>query len=109
MAPMRYVVIGGTGFIGRRVVSKLLQTRPDDEVGVLIRRTSLSRFEHLASDWGERVKPVVGDLTAPDLGLTDGRSAILRASSMSCTAARSTTSRWRSPPNGRPTSTAPGR
>ena len=70
MAPMRYVVTGGTGFIGRRVVSKLLETHPGDEVGVLVRRTSLSRFERLASDWGERVKPVVGDLTAPDLGLT---------------------------------------
>jgi thioester reductase-like protein/NADP-dependent 3-hydroxy acid dehydrogenase YdfG len=70
MAPMRYVVTGGTGFIGRRVVSKLTETHPDDEVGVLVRRSSLSRFERLASDWGDRVKPVVGDLTAPDLGLT---------------------------------------
>jgi thioester reductase-like protein/NADP-dependent 3-hydroxy acid dehydrogenase YdfG len=70
MTPMRYVVTGGTGFIGRRVVSKLLETHPDDEVGVLVRRTSLSRFERLASDWGDRVKPVVGDLTAPDLGVT---------------------------------------
>ena len=70
MTPMRYVVTGGTGFIGRRVVSKLLETHPDDEVGVLVRRTSLSRFERLASDWGDRVKPVVGDLTASDLGVT---------------------------------------
>ena len=69
MAPMRYVVTGGTGFIGRRLVSKLLETRPDDEVGVLVRRSSLSRFERLAAEWGARAKPVVGDLTAPDLGL----------------------------------------
>ena len=70
MAPMRYVVTGGTGFIGRRVVSKLLDAHTDDEVGVLVRRASLSRFERLAADWGERAKPVVGDLTEPDLGLT---------------------------------------
>lgn len=69
MAPMRYLVTGGTGFIGRRVVSKLLESRPDD-VGVLVRRSSLSHFEQLAADWGERAKPVVGDLTAPDLGLS---------------------------------------
>jgi thioester reductase-like protein/short-subunit dehydrogenase len=69
MAGMRYLVTGGTGFIGRRVVSKLLETHPDGEVGVLVRRTSLSRFERLAADWGERAKAVVGDLTAPDLGL----------------------------------------
>lgn len=68
---MRYVVTGGTGFIGRRVVTRLLQTRPDAEVWVLVRRASLGRFERLATDWGERVKPLVGDLTAVDLGLTD--------------------------------------
>ncbi|HEY7051887.1 MAG TPA: SDR family oxidoreductase [Mycobacterium sp.] len=68
---MRYVVTGGTGFIGRRVVSKLLDTQPDAEVGVLVRRGSLSRFERLAAGWGERAKAVVGDLTAPDLGLSD--------------------------------------
>ncbi|EUA52807.1 polysaccharide biosynthesis family protein [Mycobacterium xenopi 3993] len=68
---MRYVVTGGTGFIGRRVVSRLLDTRPDAEVWVLVRRPSLSRFEQLAADWGERAKPLVGDLTAAGLGLTD--------------------------------------
>jgi thioester reductase-like protein/short-subunit dehydrogenase len=75
MTPMRYVVTGGTGFIGRRVVSKLLAAFPDVEVGVLVRRTSLARFERLAADWGDRAKPVVGDLTAPHLGLTDGTIA----------------------------------
>jgi thioester reductase-like protein/NADP-dependent 3-hydroxy acid dehydrogenase YdfG len=67
---MRYVVTGGTGFIGRRVVSRLLQTHLDDEVGVLVRRQSLPRFERLAADWGNRAKPLVGDLTEPDLGLS---------------------------------------
>ncbi|HEY0225016.1 MAG TPA: SDR family oxidoreductase [Mycobacterium sp.] len=66
---MRYVVTGGTGFIGRRVVSHLLQARPDAQVWVLVRRRSLGRFEHLAAEWGERAKPLVGEL--PDLDLTD--------------------------------------
>jgi thioester reductase-like protein/NADP-dependent 3-hydroxy acid dehydrogenase YdfG len=66
---MRYVVTGGTGFIGRRVVSRLLATEPDAEVWVLVRRQSLGRFERLATDWGERAKPLVGEL--PELGLTD--------------------------------------
>ena len=48
MCLMRYVVTGGTGFIGRRVVSRLLDNRPDAEVWVLVRRSSLGRFERLA-------------------------------------------------------------
>jgi thioester reductase-like protein/NADP-dependent 3-hydroxy acid dehydrogenase YdfG len=66
---MRYVVTGGTGFIGRRVVSRLLATEPDAQVWVLVRRRSLGRFERLAGGWDERVRPLVGEL--PELGLTD--------------------------------------
>ena len=67
---MRYVVTGGTGFIGRRVVSHLLATQPDAQVWVLVRRASLGRLRTLArSHWGERAKPLVGDLT--ELELTD--------------------------------------
>ncbi|VBA48121.1 Fatty acyl-CoA reductase [Mycobacterium pseudokansasii] len=62
MGCMRYVVTGGTGFIGRRVVSRLLDTRPDAQVWVLVRRQSLGRFERLAAEWGERAKPLVGEL-----------------------------------------------
>src|ERR1700742_2992881 len=68
MCLMRYVVTRGTGFIGRRVVSRLLETRPDAQVWVLVRRQSLERFEHLAAEWGERAKPLVGEL--PELALT---------------------------------------
>ena len=71
MCLMRYVVTGGTGFIGRRVVSRLLDNRPDAEVWVLVRRSSLGRFERLVGQWGERAKPLVGELTEPSLGLTD--------------------------------------
>jgi thioester reductase-like protein/short-subunit dehydrogenase involved in D-alanine esterification of teichoic acids len=71
MARMRYVVTGGTGFIGRRVVSQILARHDDAEVWVLVRRESLARFERLAVEWGERAKALVGDLTAANLGLTD--------------------------------------
>lgn len=72
---MRYLVTGGTGFIGRRAVARLLETKPDAQVWVLVRRASLGRFESFAAEhgpaWSERVKPLVGDLTAENLGLTD--------------------------------------
>ena len=70
---MRYVVTGGTGFIGRRIVSRILDRSPDAEVWVLVRRGSLTRLERLATEgqdpWGDRAKALVGDLTADDLGL----------------------------------------
>jgi thioester reductase-like protein/NADP-dependent 3-hydroxy acid dehydrogenase YdfG len=71
MCGMRYVVTGGTGFIGRRVVSRLLDASPDVEVWVLVRRSSVGRFEQLAKEWGDRAKPLVGELTEPGLGLGD--------------------------------------
>jgi thioester reductase-like protein/short-subunit dehydrogenase len=77
MARMRYVVTGGTGFIGRRVVSQIVARGEDAEVWVLVRRESLGRFERLAVDWGERVRPLVGDLTTANLGLTDDAFAEL--------------------------------
>jgi len=71
MARMRYVVTGGTGFIGRRVVSALLARDDAAEVWVLVRRESLARFEQLVGPWGSGAKPLVGDLTVPGLDLTD--------------------------------------
>ena len=81
MARMRYVVTGGTGFIGRRVVSRILDRAPDSDVWVLVRRESLTRFERLASQgnhpWGDRAKALVGELTADHLGLSDDTIAEL--------------------------------
>lgn len=77
MSGMRYVVTGGTGFIGSRLIGRLL-ARPDvTAVHVLVRRGSLGRFERLARDWDDRVHALVGDLTDPDLGLTDATVAEL--------------------------------
>jgi thioester reductase-like protein len=70
MAAMHYVVTGGTGFIGSRVVTRVLQTEPDALVWVLVRRGSLARFERLAQRWGERARALTGDLTAPGLALS---------------------------------------
>lgn len=75
---MRYVVTGGTGFIGRRVVARLLDTQPDAQVWVLVRRQSLGRFERLAAEWGERAKPLVAEL--PELELSDETIAELGGS-----------------------------
>ncbi|QIV80909.1 SDR family oxidoreductase [Mycolicibacterium frederiksbergense] len=74
---MHYVVTGGTGFIGSRVVARLLARDPDAQVHVLVRRSSLERFERLADTWGPRAKPLVGDLTTEDLGLSDDAIAEL--------------------------------
>ncbi|CAJ1585062.1 SDR family oxidoreductase [[Mycobacterium] wendilense] len=76
---MNYVVTGGTGFIGRRVVGRILQADPQATVWVLVRRASLSRFERLAADWGDRVRPLIGDLAVADLGLADDVEAELGA------------------------------
>ncbi|MFI6047913.1 SDR family oxidoreductase [Nocardia sp. NPDC051321] len=67
-----YIVTGGTGFLGRRVVQELLDHEPDAVVHVLVREESLQKFADLATGWngGERVFSLVGDLTADGLGLT---------------------------------------
>jgi len=64
MCRMRYVVTGGTGFIGKRLVDRILALPDTAAVHVLVRRESLGRFERLALSWDDRVQPLVGDLTA---------------------------------------------
>ncbi len=71
MCRMRYVVTGGTGFIGKRLVDRILALPDTTAVHVLVRRESLGRFERLALSRDDRVQPLVGDLTTPDLGLSD--------------------------------------
>ncbi len=58
------VVTGGTGFIGRRLLAELVKRgRP---VHVLVRERSRQRLEGLGLDG---VRPLLGDLTRPGLGL----------------------------------------
>jgi NAD(P)-dependent dehydrogenase (short-subunit alcohol dehydrogenase family) len=69
---MSYFVTGATGFIGRHLVELLLER--EGTIYVLVREGSRGRLEELRSRWGvdpERVVPVVGDLAAPALGVSD--------------------------------------
>ena len=68
---MAYFVTGGTGFIGRFLVSALLKRK--GQVHVLVRKGSQKKFDETAAKMGwdrKRVLPVVGDLAKPKLGLT---------------------------------------
>ena len=69
---MTYFVTGATGFIGRNLVSELIEHR-DDDVYVLVREMSLDRFEHLRRQCGDssRLKPVIGDISTSRLGVDD--------------------------------------
>jgi short-subunit dehydrogenase len=69
---MRYLVTGATGFIGRHLVERLLER--DGTIHVLVREGSRARLEELMSRWGAepgRIVPVIGDLTASELGVSD--------------------------------------
>jgi thioester reductase-like protein len=68
---MNYVVTGGTGFIGRFLVARLLERGGD--VHVLVRESSRGKLDKLAATWphAERVKPLIGDLGSPRLGIDD--------------------------------------
>ncbi len=66
---MAYFVTGATGFIGRFLVTELLDHR-EGEVFVLVREGSLARLEALVRRWGtDRVTPVVCDLAQDGLGV----------------------------------------
>jgi NAD(P)-dependent dehydrogenase (short-subunit alcohol dehydrogenase family) len=71
VAVASYFVTGATGFIGRHLVECLLER--EGTIHVLVREGSRARLEELLSAWGAeegRIVPVVGDLTAPALGVS---------------------------------------
>jgi NAD(P)-dependent dehydrogenase (short-subunit alcohol dehydrogenase family) len=82
---MAYLVTGATGFIGRRLVERLLENR-QGEVYVLVRESSKGRLDELIERWSmvvgssaaQRVKPVLGDLRRPMLGIEKEEVADLR-------------------------------
>ncbi|SDS19112.1 Thioester reductase domain-containing protein [Nocardioides scoriae] len=66
---MAYFVTGATGFIGRYLVTELVENR-EGTIYALCREGSRARLQALVDQWGEdRVVPVVGDLSEPDLGV----------------------------------------
>ena len=68
---MQYFVTGATGFIGKRLVKKLLE-RKGCVVHFLIRKESADKVADLRGFWGvgaARAVPVFGDLTAKKLGV----------------------------------------
>ncbi|MEZ0307118.1 MAG: SDR family oxidoreductase, partial [Ramlibacter sp.] len=69
---MQYFVTGATGFIGKRLVKKLLE-RKGSVVHFLIRKESEGKVAGLREYWGAsaaRVVPVFGDLTGKKLGVS---------------------------------------
>ncbi|MCW2542530.1 MAG: short-chain dehydrogenase [Frankiales bacterium] len=66
-----YLVTGGTGFVGRHLLERLLR-RPDAQVHALVRASSQQRLQKLADSLpgGDRLHPLVGDLRAERLGVT---------------------------------------
>ncbi len=78
---MAYVVTGATGFIGRFVTERLLARIASGDVSgpihVLVREGSRDKLERLRDRWAqavpavdvdEQIRPLIGDVTAPQLG-----------------------------------------
>jgi thioester reductase-like protein/short-subunit dehydrogenase len=82
---MAYFVTGATGFIGRRLMERLLEKR-QDKVYVLVRESSLRRLDDLIERWtvvagpsaAKRIEPVIGDLRRPLLGVEQEQVTELR-------------------------------
>jgi len=76
---MRYFVTGSTGFIGKRLVRKLLAV-PGNTVHALVRPGSAASLARAQAFWGAdaaRVTPVYGDLLQPLLGVSEAARAAL--------------------------------
>ena len=79
---MAYFVTGASGFIGKRLVKKLLE-RPDTTVYFLMRddKGQARKVKALRAYWGvneKRVIPMTGDLKEPLLGLARADQKLLK-------------------------------
>jgi len=77
---MTYFVTGGTGFIGRNLIDRLLERK--GTVHILVRRGSKKKFNQLIKDrWSDQAKRVIavsGDLTKPALGISKKDATALK-------------------------------
>ncbi|MBL8393592.1 MAG: SDR family oxidoreductase, partial [Candidatus Accumulibacter sp.] len=77
---MNYFVTGATGFIGKRLVARLL-ARPGATVYFLTRSSEQPRLQEWYDYWGcdrSRAIPIVGDLTQAGLGVSEDDIGRLR-------------------------------
>ena len=76
---MSYFVTGGTGFIGRFLIDRLLER--EGTIFVLVRKGSVKKLDALRARWGsngKRVVAIVGDLAKPKLGVSAADLAKLK-------------------------------
>ena len=76
---MAYFVTGGTGFIGRFLIDRLVER--GGPIYVLVRKGSVKKLDELRPRWGDaagRIVAVVGDLSKPKLGLAPADLAKLK-------------------------------
>lgn len=69
---MNYFVTGATGFIGKRLIKRLVDQKRKGTIYFLIRESSKDKVPELQKYWGARKGQCVGitgDLTKPKLGL----------------------------------------
>jgi NAD(P)-dependent dehydrogenase (short-subunit alcohol dehydrogenase family) len=82
---MTYFVTGGTGFIGRFLIDRLVQR--EGNIYVLVRKNSVKKLDELRPRWGaaeSRVIAVVGDLAKPRLGVAPGDLSKLKGKVKHC-------------------------
>jgi NAD(P)-dependent dehydrogenase (short-subunit alcohol dehydrogenase family) len=77
---MNYFITGGSGFIGHRLIKKLLDASLDNKVYFLMRSSHQEKLTDLFAFWQvdeQRAIPVFGDITLPLLGISTEQLAQL--------------------------------